>query len=66
MLSVDEYAVELVVDGSESLAEDDMNEEEKIYDELHPKACEMAVLMAHAIRDNRDAFLAWVRPLVRP
>jgi hypothetical protein len=58
--TIEEYAVDLVVDGATSFAEDDMNEDGEIADENHRAACDLAEEMARAIRDNPQAVLALV------
>jgi hypothetical protein len=63
--TIDEYAIELVTDGAESVAEDDLNEDEDIAEDEHEEACVLAIEMAHAIENNQAAFLAWFQS-VRP
>jgi hypothetical protein len=58
--TIEEYAVDLVVDGATSFAEDDMNEDGEVADENHQDACDLALEIAKAIRDNPQAVLALV------
>lgn len=60
MKTIEEYAVELVADGAESFAEDDMNENEDIADDDHQAACGLALKIARAIKANPQAVLALV------
>ncbi len=60
MMTVEEYAIDLVCTGAEHVAEDDVNEDGDIADEHHHKACDLAIAIAHAIRANPDAVLALV------
>lgn len=60
MKTVNEYAVELVVEGAEHVAEDDLNENGDIDDASHKEACDLAIEIAHAIRGNPQAVLALV------
>jgi hypothetical protein len=57
--SVEEYAIELVVEGAQHVAEDDTNESGEIGDGDHEDACDLALDMAKAIRDNPRAFAEW-------
>lgn len=61
MKTIEEYAIELVVEGARSVAEDDLNEDEAIAEEDHQPACKLALNMARAIEDNPDAFAQWYR-----
>ncbi len=56
-MTVEEYAIDLVASGAESVAEDDLNEDGEVADEDHQKACNLAIDIAHAIRDNPDVIL---------
>lgn len=58
MKTIEEYAIELVVDGAESCAEDDTNEGEEIADEDHKAATDLALDIARAIKNNPQAALA--------
>lgn len=60
MNEIEKYAVELVADGAESTAEDDLNEDGKLSDIHHEEACGLAVDIATAIRNNPAAVLALV------
>jgi hypothetical protein len=55
--TIEEYAIDLVCDGAESTAEDDLNEDEDIADADHRAACDLAVDIAHAIREHPDVVL---------
>lgn len=59
MKTVEEYAIELVVEGAQHVAEDDTNESEEIADADHQAACDLALDMAKAIRENPRAFTEW-------
>lgn len=65
MKTIEEYAVDLVASGAEDSAEDDLNESEEIADSEHQAACDLAIGMAHAIRDNGPAFIAWYEEVQR-
>lgn len=58
-MTVDEYAIDLVVSGAQHVAEDDLNEDGEIAEEQHGEAMDLALSMAATIRDNPAAFLAW-------
>lgn len=60
MMTVEEYAIDLVCHGTESLAEDDLNENEDIADADHEAACNLAIKIARAIRKNPGVVLALV------
>lgn len=64
-MTVEEYAIDLIASGTESLAEDDLNEDGEIADELHDEACGLAIDAAHAIKANPQAFMAWFNA-IRP
>jgi hypothetical protein len=61
MTEIEKYAIEMLHEGGEGIAEDDLNEAGGIDDDSHQEACALSVAMAHAIRDNAEAFLAWHR-----
>lgn len=61
MNDIEDYAITLLHEGGESLAEDDMNESGDIDDNNHGGAVDLSIKMAHAVRDNAEAFLAWYR-----
>ena len=58
--TIEEYAVELVVEGARNLAEDDLNEDGDIADDDHQPACKLALDIARAIDANPAAVLALV------
>lgn len=57
--TVEEYAIELVVEGAQHVAEDDTNENGDIADGAHSAACDLALDMAKAIKDNPRSFAEW-------
>jgi hypothetical protein len=59
--TVEEYAIELVCEGAESCAEDDLNEDGDIAEEDHDAAMDLALEIARAVRANPQAVLALVR-----
>lgn len=59
MKTVEEYAINLVVEGGEHLAQEDMNESGDIADKNHQAACDLALDMAKAIRNNPVSFAEW-------
>jgi len=64
MEPLENYAIGLVADGAESVAEDDLcetEEAEALSEEDWRTACDLGVKMARAIGDNRESFLAWYR-----
>lgn len=61
MTEIEKYAIDMLHEGGESVAEDDLNEDEAISDEDHPAACTLSIAMARAIRNNPEGFLAWFR-----
>lgn len=60
MKTIEEYAIELVADGAESCAEDDLNEEGDIADADHDAAMDLALEMARAIRAHPEVLLELV------
>jgi len=56
-MTVEQYAIKLVCDGAESTAEDDLNEDGAIADADHGAACDLALEIARAIRDDPRAVL---------
>jgi hypothetical protein len=60
--TIEEYAINLVAEGAESVAEDDLNENEDIADEDHGAAIHLAIRIAHAIKANPGAVLALLGP----
>lgn len=60
MKTIEEYAIELVVQGAQHVAEDDLNEDEDIAQEDHEAACKLALDIARAIKANPAAALALV------
>lgn len=61
MKTIDEYAVELVVSGARSCAEDDLNEDGEIADDQHETACDLALEVVRTIESHPAEFLAWYR-----
>ena len=60
MNDIEKYAVDLVGEGAESVAEDDTDEEGHFENEDAWRAsCDLGVKMARTIKDNPEAFLAW-------
>jgi hypothetical protein len=59
---IEQYAVNLVGTGAESVAEDDLDEDGEFANEDDWRtASSLGVKMARAIKDNPEAFLAWYR-----
>jgi hypothetical protein len=58
--TIDEYAIDLIVKGTQHLAEDDLNEDGEIAEENHHAACDLALRLADAIQDNPKAVFALV------
>lgn len=64
MDDIEKYAVELVADGAEGSAEDDVERARRFANETNRlTAAGLGVKMAQAIKDNPDAFLAWYRSI---
>lgn len=61
MTEIEKYAIETLSQGGEGIAEDDLNEAGGLDDDSHQEACALSVAMAHTVRDNGEAFLAWFR-----
>lgn len=61
MKSVEEYAADLVADGAESHAEDDMNEDGAIAEENHEAACDLAISIAMAVRRDPAGAVEFAR-----
>lgn len=59
-MTIEEYAIDLIVSGARSLAEDDLNESEEIAEEDHQAACDLALKLVRAIEDNPGAVMALV------
>lgn len=59
MKTVEGFAIDLVVEGAQHVAEDDTNESEEIAERDHGAACDLALDMAKAIRENPRAFAEW-------
>jgi hypothetical protein len=57
--TIEEYAIDLVVDGARSVAEDDLNEDGEIADGDHEAACDLALDIARAIGEHSAEVLAW-------
>lgn len=58
METTEQYAIKLVADGAEMVAEDDTNEDGEIAEDDHEAACDLAIDIANAIRDNPEVVLA--------
>jgi hypothetical protein len=58
--TIDQYAIDLIVKGTQHLAEDDLNEEGEIAEENHRAACDLALRIADAIAANPKAVFALV------
>ncbi len=65
MTRIEQYAVNLVGTGAESIAEDDLDEEGVFEqeDDDWRTASDLGVKMARAIQENPDSFLEWYRSL---
>jgi uncharacterized protein (DUF2461 family) len=64
MTDIEKYAVNLVGEGAESVATDDLDEEGEFANEDDWRtARSLGVNMGRAIKDNPEAFLAWYRAL---
>jgi hypothetical protein len=64
MNDIEKYAVELVGEGAEGVATDDLDEEGEFANEDDWRtARSLGVKMGRAIKDNPEAFLAWYRSL---
>lgn len=62
MTDIEKYAVKLVGEGAESIAEDDMDEDGEFANEEDWRtASALGVKMACAIKTNPEAFLMWYR-----
>lgn len=61
MKTVEEYAIDMVAAGAESLIEDDLNEDDEISDEDHKAAVDLALAMVRAIREFPDVVIAMAR-----
>lgn len=64
MTEIEKYAIKLLHEGGESTAEDDLDEGETFaidQEQDWRNACDLSIQMAHAVRDNPEAFLAWYR-----
>jgi hypothetical protein len=60
MNEIEKYAVNLVGEGAEGIAEDDIDEDGEFADEADWRtASDLGVKMARAIKNNPEAFLAW-------
>lgn len=65
MTEIEKYAMSMLHQGGEGIAEDDLNEDGEISDDDHQEACALSIYMAHAIRDNQSSFLAWFRSVAK-
>ena len=63
MKTVEEYAIDLVVDGAEHSAQFDMNESGDIGDGDWEDAVRFALDMAKAIRENPRSFTDWAESM---
>lgn len=61
MKTIEEYAIDMVAAGAESVIEDDLNEDDEIAEADHEAACELGHAIVRAIRANPDAILALAR-----
>lgn len=64
MTEIEKYAIELLHQGGESMAEDDLDEGEVFaidQEQDWRNACDLSIAMAHAVRDHAEEFLAWYR-----
>jgi hypothetical protein len=59
--TIEQYAAELVADGAESHAEDDLNEDGEVNEPDHLAACALALDIVRAIRARPDELIAWAR-----
>lgn len=68
MNDIEEYAINLVAQGGESIAEDDLDED-GVFDEARETdwrvSTELGVRMARAIEQNKASFLAWFMSIER-
>lgn len=55
------YAIQMVADGAESHAENNLNEDGELSDAEHEAAMSLGCAMARAIADNPASFMAWYR-----
>lgn len=51
-MSPEEYAIQLIINGAASTAEDDLNEDGAIADGQHQEACDLALAIVRAIRED--------------
>ncbi len=65
MTEIEKYAVKMLHEGGEGIAEDDLNEDDELSNRDHRKACDLSIDMAHAVRDNADSFLGWFRSVTK-
>lgn len=62
MDKIQQYAIQMLHQGGESTAEDDLDEGEFFAEDEEVEwrgACDLSIDMAHTIRDNAESFLAW-------
>jgi hypothetical protein len=57
----EDYALQMVLSGAESVIEDDLNEDGELDDEQHTRACEFGYALLHAIRYHRSTLLTTAR-----
>lgn len=55
---IESYAIAVIVDGAESVIEDDTNEDGRLSDADHEAACDLALRIVRGIRDLPRAVLA--------
>jgi hypothetical protein len=68
LTQIEKYAIELLHQGGEHMAEDDLDEGEVFAIEQEQdwrSACDLSIEMAHAVRDHPEEFLAWFREATR-
>jgi hypothetical protein len=61
--TIEQYALDMVLNGAESTVEDDMNEDGEIGEEDHEAACDLGYRIIKVIRANRDVVLGWAGEL---
>jgi len=59
MKTVEEYAVDLVCDGAESHAEDDIDEDGELTALEHEVAVDLAMRIIRALRAHPEALVRW-------
>jgi hypothetical protein len=59
---IQQYAIQMLHQGGESHAEDDLDEGEVFTEDEEVEwrgSCDLSIDMAHTIRDNPESFLRW-------